>query len=170
MACAAIVRKTKGTKINIIAIDPGANGGNARLRNGEFKLWPMPSTELDLVELLGSLIGNVTEEPCIVYLEQVGGFTGGPSPGSAMFKFGWWASGPAWIALCYQARLVMITPQKWQKEMGCGTRETKGSAGTTKWKNKLKAMAQRLHPELGITLKTADALLILEAALKLEKI
>jgi len=31
------------------------------------------------------------------------------------------------------------------------------------WKNKLKAEAQRLYPDIKVTLKTADALLILEA-------
>ena len=33
----------------------------------------------------------------------------------------------------------------------------------TQWKNKLKAEAQRLFPDIRVTLKTADALLILEA-------
>ena len=37
----------------------------------------------------------------------------------------------------------------------------------TAWKNKLKAEAQRRFPDLRVTLKTCDALLILEVARKL---
>ena len=153
----------------LIAVDPGASGGiTRRTPTGQINLWAMPATELDLVELLGSLIGNVTETPCVVYCEDVGGYTGGPAPGSRMFNFGWMAGGPVWIAMCYQARVVMIRPQKWQKVLSLGT-GGKGAAERRAWKNKLKAKAQELHPELGINLKTADSLLILEAALVLEK-
>jgi hypothetical protein len=35
-------------------------------------------------------------------------------------------------------------------------------ASKSEWKNKLKAEAQRRFPDLKVTLKTADALLILE--------
>jgi hypothetical protein len=57
-------------------------------------------------------------------------------------------------------RTELITPQKWQKKLGLGT--SKGLT-PTQWKNKLKAEAQRLFPDIRVTLKTADALLILEA-------
>lgn len=145
---------------NLIAIDPGKSGGIAiRLASGNTVTYPMPATESDLVELLAGSF------PATVYVEQVGGFTGHGQPGSAMFNFGWWASGPIWIAHCYQARSIMIRPQKWQKLLSLGT----SGGDKTKWKNKLKAEAQRRYPELNVTLKTADALLILEAALILEK-
>ena len=57
-------------------------------------------------------------------------------------------------------RTELITPQKWQKALGLGT--SKGMK-PTEWKNKLKAEAPRLFPDIKVTLKTADALLILEA-------
>lgn len=52
-----------------------------------------------------------------------------------------------------------VTPQQWQKDLGLGN-----SRGMTKtqWKNKLKAKAQELFPDVKVTLKTADALLIWE--------
>jgi len=57
-------------------------------------------------------------------------------------------------------RTELITPQQWQKRLFLGT--SKGMS-PVQWKNKLKAEAQRLYPDIKVTLKTADALLILEA-------
>lgn len=156
----------------IIAVDPGKSGGIACSIHHEEDMNPasyvfsMPDTEQGLVNLLGGLITPGTT----VYVETVGGYMGGGGqPGSAMFNFGWWASGPVWIAQCYQARVIKIPPQKWQKTLGLGTAKGKSSHDRKNWKNKLKAEAQRRHPTLAITLKTADAVLILEAALILEK-
>jgi hypothetical protein len=59
----------------------------------------------------------------------------------------------------------MITPQKWQKQLNLG----KSEGDKPEWKRKLKGHAQRTYPDLTVTLKTADALLILEAARQLEK-
>lgn len=129
----------------------------------------MPDTEQGLIDLLGPLMYTSTKG-CLVYVERVGGFMGGRGqPGSAMFNFGWWASGPVWIAQCYQARVVMITPQKWQKVLSLGNAKGKTPKARADWKRKLKQRAQQLYPGLSVTLKTADALLILEAALTLEK-
>ena len=126
----------------------------------------MPKTEKDLVDLLASLLQGAD----VIYLEKVGGFAGGRGqPGSAMFEFGKWATAPLWIALCYQVRVVQVTPQKWQKLLSLGVKKGKDSRAKTIWKNKLKSRAQQLFPGVAVTLKTADALLILEAARILEK-
>ena len=53
-----------------------------------------------------------------------------------------------------------MRPQDWQKGFGLGT--ASACASKRIWKNKLKAEAQRRFPHLNVTLKTADALLILE--------
>ena len=55
---------------------------------------------------------------------------------------------------------VLVRPQTWQKDFGLGTASR--CASKSEWKNKLKAEAQRRFPHLGVTLQTADALLILE--------
>ena len=60
-------------------------------------------------------------------------------------------------------RLELVRPQVWQKAFSLGT--ASACASKTIWKNKLKAEAQRRFPHLEVTLKTADALLILEYAL-----
>jgi hypothetical protein len=59
--------------------------------------------------------------------------------------------------------LVLVRPQVWQKGFGLGTAST--CASKSEWKNKLKAEAQRRFPHLPVTLKTSDALLLLEYAI-----
>jgi hypothetical protein len=54
----------------------------------------------------------------------------------------------------------MVRPAKWQQHFGLGKRS--GCASDTEWKNKLKQAAQRLYPDIKVTLDTADALLLLE--------
>lgn len=158
--------------MNLIAVDPGKSGGIAHLKDGVVTCYAMPETEKDLVDLLARLcVGNGMdfERAEKIYLEKVGGFIkGNRAPGSHMFEFGKWASAPMWIALCYQIPLIHITPQNWQKTLSLGT-GGKSKPERAEWKRKLKAEAQRRNPGMEVTLKTADALLILEAARILEK-
>ncbi len=148
-----------------IGIDPGASGGIAvRDEKGAVTAFPMPRTEGDICSNLWTIrqVANVAEVPAVAYVEDLPYFTGKNLPGSSIGKmfrnFGF-------ILGCLQSlsfEVVMIKPQRWQKLLALGT---KGSSTTTEWKNKLKADAQRRFPQLGagVTLKTADALLILEA-------
>jgi len=55
-----------------------------------------------------------------------------------------------------------VRPQVWQGALGLGHKDK--SQPPSAWKNKLKSKAQLLFPEEHVTLKTADALLILHAA------
>lgn len=147
----------------IIAIDPGASGGIATLfPDGKVFALPMPETQGDILETLRDIFtnGSLEGSEVIAVLEQVGGFCGKGQPGSAAFKFG---EGFGFIKGVIQAigvRLEMVRPQAWQKSFSLGT--AAGCASRTIWKNKLKAEAQRLFPSEKVTLKTADALLILE--------
>jgi hypothetical protein len=68
------------------------------------------------------------------------------------------------ILAAYGARIEYLPPKKWQQALGLGDKKTHGN----RWKAHLKGRAQALHPRLTVTLKTADALLILEAGLKLK--
>jgi hypothetical protein len=79
-----------------------------------------------------------------------------------MFKFGmgYGVIRGALIALGW--RIIEVTPQAWQKHFSLGTKASCASPG--EWKNKLKAEAQRRFPDQDVTLKTADALLILDYA------
>lgn len=142
----------------ILAIDPGANGGIAYSLNGVVTAMPMPDTEGDIRDLIMPLLVYGPE----VWIEQVGGFVkGSPAPGSAMFNFGRNVGFLHGLLAAGKARVRVVTPQKWQKELSLGDKKSHKGNG---WKNHLKERAQQLYPDLKVTLKTADALLILEHA------
>ena len=136
-----------------LCIDPGANGGWVlNLGNDAFT----HGGNDELAELYPPL--NTT-----VVIEKVPAFVG-PIPASASFKLGY---SYGWIVGLWQGRgfkVVLVTPQEWQKTMGVGTKKGGGHT-TTEWKNKLKAEAQRRFPLVEkITLKTADAFCLLSHA------
>lgn len=154
-----------------VGIDPGASGGivtRVRGDNGvtHTSASAMPATEQDIHEQLHFLTqSKLLATGHTAYIEEVGGYVGVPQPGSAMFKFG---RNFGFLLGCLTAlryRIILLKPQKWQKLLGLGT-----SKGATKaqWKNKLKAEAQRRYPKMKVTLKTADAFLILDAGLLLD--
>ena len=60
-----------------------------------------------------------------------------------------------------RTRVIEVPPQTWQKTIQAGTKATHG----TRWKAHLKGIAQQRQPRLVITLKTADAVLLLEHAM-----
>ena len=155
----------------ILAIDPGASGGLAVLHESaigtgpdQIHVWPMPATEGDLLSMV-TVINRYAvsaNNERVAYLEEVGGFCGVGQPGSSMFKFGRGFGFILGVLMATGWRVELVKPQKWQKSFGLGTKA--GAGGNTAWKNKLKAMAQRLYPAAKVTLKTADALLILDYA------
>jgi hypothetical protein len=147
--------------MNIICIDPGKNGGVAIYDAALNKVvaHKIPPTDRELVTLIEGSMGDETE----AYLEDLVKFTGSPMPSSAMAAYAssWGFIRGLLVAL--KIKVTMPTPQKWQKALGLGT--SKGIS-KTEWKNKLKNRAEQLHPHIQVTLATADALLILEAARK----
>ena len=149
--------------MTILAIDPGSSGGLAIRYNGGMSAVKMPPTEGDVVGILQELTAEGGER--IAYVEHVGGFTGDGQPGSAMFKFGRGVGVLIGALMAFGWRVIEVTPQKWQKHIGLGTR---GDRSKTEWKNALKAEAQRRYPELTVTLSTADALLVMEYAISQE--
>ena len=148
----------------VIAIDPGVSGGVAVAAFGKTVCHAMPATEGDRLELIRDVFRTAEVEgaSCVCVLEEVNGFVGKAQPGSAMFKFGEGYGFLKGIVQTLGIRLVLVRPQVWQKVFGIGTAAR--CASKTEWKNKLKAEAQRRFPNLGVTLQTADALLILEWA------
>ena len=135
-----------------LAIDPGANGGWAYQMHGDGAF--MQGGNDELVDLCPSTDTTIV-------IEKVPAFVG-PIPASASFKLGY---SYGWIVGLWQGRgfkVVLVTPQEWQKTLGIGT---KGKSTTTEWKNKLKSEAQRRFPFVEkITLKTADAFCLLSHA------
>ncbi len=149
----------------ILAIDPGMSGGVAVRWFEKTDCWAMPETQGDLLERLREIknIAGLEGDELVCVLEEVSGFAGKAQPGSAMFRFGEHFGFIKGVVQALEIRLVLVRPQVWQKGFGLGT--ASACASKTEWKNKLKAEAQRRFPHLPVTLKTADALLILEHAI-----
>lgn len=139
----------------ILAIDPGKSGGLACRSAGFTDCYAMPETDGDVVDKLQELSALSCERIC--YIEKVGGFIAGSKlPGSAMFNFGHGRGVIMGALMAFGWRIIEVTPQRWQGWLCIG--KCGGDKG------KLKAEAQRRFPALKVTLKTADALLILDYA------
>lgn len=139
---------------HFVAIDPGASGGIAWSKFGNANACAMPDTLGDLVKALRALH---QEGYHTVILEKVVGFI--PAAGAgAMFSFGQNFGQIQGVLAALSFRVIEVRPQEWQKAFSLGK---KGKLSTGEWKNKLKAEAQRRWPGMDVTLKTADALLLL---------
>lgn len=174
----------------VIAIDPGASGGIAWKDAAGIHCQPMPETRGDVIALLKQivvygLIKRPIPDDVIAYHEKINGYIpdGGPS---MMFQFGMNCERVGCILETLGVRIIEITPQAWQKDFGFGKKgfqksapkasaeekkATKAANANAKrdWKNKLKSEAQRRFPMTGVTLKTCDALLILDYAIRREQ-
>lgn len=150
---------------HILAIDPGKSGGMAMLWGTEASAWGMPDTAPEIVQAIHDTWAAVEADggKLRVVVEKVGGFVGSAQPGSAMFRFGHGVGVIHGACHALQLRMEEVTPQKWQKPLGVGTKSACKDAAS--WKRKLKEVAQQRYPALRVTLKTADALLILDWAM-----
>ena len=135
---------------------------------------PMPSTERDIWDWFSVLNSKNT----IAVIEKVGGFAGVGHPGSRMFNFGKGYGGLRMALIAAGIPFDEISPQTWLNAMRIPlkkrgpAREIINKKGKSQkvpgeftetgsqWKSRLKARAQQLYPEIDVTLKTADALLI----------
>lgn len=141
-----------------LGIDPGASGGLACIALDNVEAVPMPESDRDLWDWFRWFMPGMKP---FALVEKVGGYIGGnPVPGSAMFNFGT-NYGKLLMALTAAGiPFETVTPQRWQKGLSIPPR--KKGEGKTAWKNRLKVVAQRLFPDVKVTLATADALLIAE--------
>ncbi len=152
----------------ILAVDPGSSGGMAWRIGSTVECCPMPDTEGGVLHRLRQIaIAAGGPGELAAYVEQVGGYTGQAQPGSAMFNFGRGYGFLLGVLACLGIRTELVSPQRWQKPLGIGT-----STGLSRpeWKRKLKVKAEQLFPSQPVTLKTCDALLILDFAMKSERI
>ena len=102
-----------------------------------------------------------------------------------MFEFGKSVERVGCVLETLGCPIIEIAPQAWQKLLGLGKSDRKqvpkeataeekkaikafNAGATREWKRKLLEEAQRRNPNLKVTLKNCDALLILEAAKQLE--
>jgi len=152
--------------MTLIAIDPGVSGGIAYCGpDGEAACINMPDTEAKIVDAIRMIVaarGNGRS-----YIEDVPKFTGRNIPSSTtavMFQNVGVIRG-ALIAMGIP--MVSVPPKQWQKHFPVGSKSS--CSGSAEWKRKLRAQAENRFPHLNVTLKTADALLILEYAMFMEK-
>jgi phage-related tail protein len=147
--------------MKLIAIDPGSAGGFAwEDSDGIIQCCKMPETEGDVHDKLLEIIALIGTGGRVI-IEEVGGYVGGGGqPGSAMFAFGRGFGFILGVLAAYGMKVELVRPQKWQKHFSLGT--SKNHASKTAWKNHIKAKAQQLFPDQPVTLKTADALLLLD--------
>lgn len=144
----------KDNSTSILGIDPGKNGGLALINeSGDCEaLVKMPATPLDLYNEVCTMKHKGVR---MAALEKVGGMPG--NGGASMFNFGRNYGHIEMALLAAGIPFTIVTPQKWQKHYQLGS-----SSGHTKseWKNRLREAAQRLYPDIKVTLWAADALLI----------
>lgn len=141
-----------------IGIDPGKSGAIAAIvelrdeigRYAEFIHWTKNAeTDQDVSEWVAGLL--VKDDENFAYIENVHST---PQMGvTSAFTFGDSLGFLRGLLTAHQIPFEKVTPQKWQKVMGC---LSKGD------KNVTKAAAQRLFPREKITHANADALLLAE--------
>jgi hypothetical protein len=141
-----------------IGIDPGRSGGYAIAFDS------LDSVELhnlteegEFVRHLLELVDNPDIESIEASLEDCPPFAGKNIPSSAGFKLGYSCGFSAGVLRALQVPVTLIKPKVWQAGLG-------GLTGLTGAKRKrvLKDHAYRFFPKVtGLTLKTADAILIL---------
>jgi len=146
--------------MTIIGIDPGKSGGIAwTTPNGPrgelMRAEKMPDTMKGVWELISYIVENTAQiyrhTECKAYLEQVSAM---PGQGvTSCFTFG---NGFGHLEMALTAAGIpfeRVSPQKWQKALGCRTGGNK---------NISKTKAQELFPQIKCTHAISDSLLIAE--------
>jgi hypothetical protein len=145
----------------LLAIDPGKSGGIAYMDSDHtVHALPMPDTARDLYRALEILARG----PSICFLEEIPMFRGKMNYRSTAVLFRNLGQIEG-VLSGLGSRIEYFKPQYWQRVLMLGESATYGK----RWKTHLKAQAQALFPQLQVTLKTADALLILEAGLRTKR-
>jgi hypothetical protein len=160
-----------------LGIDPGQSGGIVVLADdGTVHLISkMPATEGDLAQLFEHQISPLGISYCLI--EKVHSF---PDQGVASsFTFGRGTGILIGLLMAHKIRFEEITPQAWQKLLAIPPRVKKPKKpklpfyppdeSQAEWKNRLKAKAQQMFPSVGVTLATADALLIAETCRRMNR-
>ncbi len=145
-----------------LTFDPGVNGGAAHNMGKLATAWGMPATEGDLFTEILEVVKQDERGELKAVVEDIPKYVGIKIPGSSVFPLAFNAGLIRGSLTALRVPIILVKPQDWQKHFRLGTKRDAGS--TTVWKNRLKAEAQRRFPHLTVSLKTADALLILAFA------
>ena len=142
----------------VIGIDPGGSGGFGIIRIMDeaiaISAMKMPDTEKDISDLIGTLKRPNTS----AYIEKVNSM---PGQGiSSAWKFSGNYHGLRMAMVCHGIPFEEVRPQVWQK--GLAIPKRKKTESQTQFKNRLKAKAQQLFPDIQVTHAIGDALLLAE--------
>lgn len=138
----------------VVGVDPGASGGIAVVSKDGVKAIKMPSTDTDILKAMQSIAADYD---CVAFLEEVQAMPSDGRTSAFVFGVNYGALRMALVAAKIPHHLVR--PNVWCGRMGL---KRKKDESITKWKNRHKAMAQRLYPTVTITHAVADSLLIAE--------
>lgn len=147
-------------RVAYVGIDPGVVGGLAVInpplgkRLGSVALIPMPPTERDIWDWIR---GGGDRDPTHAMIEWIHPAIQGIGKSQMSKLYGNYMQ----LRMALTAADIPfedVKPRMWLRALGISPR--KKTETRTQWKNRLKAKAQGLYPDLKITLATADALLI----------
>ena len=141
-----------------IGIDPGKSGGYAIAWGGlhDIKLHSV-GEDFEFVEHIQDLQDHPIVTSIEAVVELVPPFAGKMIPSSSSFKLGKSCGFLEGVLRMAEIPFTLVRPQEWQKGLGGLTKLTSG-----KRKKVLANHAKQFFPSTkGITLKTADAILIL---------
>ena len=138
----------------VIGIDPGKGGGIAIITNETVEIHNCPRTVDSMAHLIGMCLTDVAAYRTKVFIENVWAF---PTDGkSSLFSFGCNYGQWQGILASYELKPTYVVPKKWQAHFDI----EKGLKKVVR-KRILKQIAIDKFPKTkGITLKTADAVLI----------
>lgn len=158
-----------GEGVCYLGVDPGASGGIAALVNGVVATHPMPSgerSEEDILRLLScythmrgrtwAVIESVTGY--IAGDETIGATGGGRANGQRMFTFGQNYGALRMALTASSIPYVAIAAKTWQKGLSISPRRRDESKSD--WKGRLRDVAQGMYPDVKVTLKVSDAVLL----------
>lgn len=138
--------------MRFIGIDPGKTGGVTVLGGYLPLIYPMPSTEQEIMKLLKSWS---QESKCII--EAVHAF---PGQGvTSMFTFGKNYGFLRGCLVTLSIPFIEVTPQKWMNYFGLKKSKTESKL---QYKKRILQKAQNLYPDSEVTLQTADSLMLAE--------
>jgi len=133
-----------------IGIDAGVNGGVAILDNGQMEAHGCPDTVKDMSDLIKDAKWDCLNMFCIIEKVHSMPKQGVRSVWTFGKNYGQWLG----ILAAHEIPYREIPPQTWMKFYGAMPKDRK------KRKNHLKHLAQAICPNIKVTLKTADAILL----------
>lgn len=163
MSSRKVYTEAPSKAVAIFAVDPGASGAFAfRAADGEVGVVPF-TTPADFIDTVWAFKtrADVLDATVKGIVEKVGGYIGKAQPASASFRFGENFGFIQGVLRTYGIGFSLVSPAKWEKAYPCRTLAGENKA---QHKRELRDHAARIFPSLKPTLKTADALLLLDYA------